>query len=86
MDETSLDDLPGLTEEDRAAGQRYATLLLSDFIVAHVHYVQIVRLFPVTPETTALTAEWPFRPATPARPGFDLASITNFATLVMEQD
>ena len=86
MDGTAQDELPGLTEEDRAAGQRYATLLPSAFIAAHVDYVRIVRLLPLTPETTALTAEWLFRPATLARPGFDLAKITDFATLVMEQD
>jgi len=33
-----------------------------------------------------LSAEWLFDPAMLARPGFDKARITDFATLVMEQD
>ncbi|MDU8945676.1 aromatic ring-hydroxylating oxygenase subunit alpha [Ovoidimarina sediminis] len=86
MDGTAQDALPGLSDEDKAAGQRYATLLPSAFIAAHVDYVRIVRLTPLGPERTELTADWLFRPETLARPGFDLTRITDFATLVMEQD
>ncbi|MCB1424141.1 MAG: aromatic ring-hydroxylating dioxygenase subunit alpha [Nitratireductor sp.] len=86
MDGAAQDELPGLSHEERASGQRYATLLPSVFIAAHVDYVRIVRLMPLSPERTELTAEWLFRPETLARPDFDLARITDFATLVMEQD
>ena len=86
MDGSAQDELPGLTEEERASGQRYATLLPSIFIAAHVDYVRIVRLVPLAPEKTGLSAEWLFRPAMLERPDFDLARITDFATLVMEQD
>lgn len=86
MDGMARDELPGLTGEDRTSGQRYATLLPSTFIAAHVDYVRIVRLMPLTPETTELTAEWLFQPDLLERADFDLARITDFATLVMEQD
>ncbi len=86
MDGAAQGILPGLTEEDRAAGQRYATILPSVFIAAHVDYVRAVRIAPLTAETMELSAEWLFHPATLAQPGFDLARITDFGTLVMEQD
>ena len=51
---------PGLTPAERAAGQTYATSLPSMFIVGHVDYVRTVRLVPLGPEQTELTAEWLF--------------------------
>ncbi|HUF86963.1 MAG TPA: aromatic ring-hydroxylating dioxygenase subunit alpha [Thermohalobaculum sp.] len=78
--------LAGLSAEDRAAGQRYATLVPSVFIAAHVDYVRAVRILPLGPEAMELSAEWLFDPAMLARADFDMARITEFGTLVMEQD
>jgi Rieske 2Fe-2S family protein len=86
MDGRAQGMLPGLTEAERAPGQRYATVLPSAFIVAHLDYVRIVRILPLTPEKMELSAEWLFHPEMLARPGFDKARITDFATLVLDQD
>ena len=52
----------GLSDSERAAGQTYATHLPSMFVVGHVDYVRTVRLAPLGPEQTELTAEWLFSP------------------------
>lgn len=78
--------LAGLTEADRAAGQSYAVVLPSLFIAAHLDHVRAVRLLPLGPEETELSAEWLFDPEMLARPDFDLARITDLGALVMDQD
>jgi Rieske 2Fe-2S family protein len=76
----------GLTEAERQAGQSYATHLPSVFIVGHVDYVRSVRLMPLGPEETELTADWLF-PAEPlARGEIDVGSIVTFGQLVLDQD
>jgi Rieske 2Fe-2S family protein len=86
MDGQAQEVLPGLTEAERRPGQRFGTVLPSAFIVAHLDYVRIVRILPLGPETMELSAEWLFHPEMLARPDFDKARITDFATLVMNQD
>ena len=78
--------LPGLSDEDVAAGQRYVTVTPSVFIAHHPDYVRIVKITPTGPETMELTAEWLFHPDTLARSDFDADKITRFGILVMEQD
>jgi Rieske 2Fe-2S family protein len=77
---------PGLSERDRAAGQTYVTNLPSMFVVGHVDYVRAVRLSPLGPEETELTAEWLFTPEQLAAPGFDIANIVDFGLRVLEED
>ena len=76
----------GLSEAERAAGQSYATHLPSMFVVGHVDYVRTVRLRPLGPEQTELTAEWLFLPEALAEGGTDLDNIVNFGTRVLEED
>lgn len=75
-----------LSESERRAGMTYVTSLPSCFLVGHVDYMRLVRLRPLGPELTELRAEWLFTPEMLAAPGFDLKNITDFATLVMQQD
>lgn len=77
---------PGLTPAERQAGHTFVTLWPSLFVVAHVDHVRAVRLEPLGPEETRLSAEWYFARETLAQPGFDAAAIAGFATLVMQQD
>ena len=77
---------PGLSERDRAAGQTYVMNLPSMFVVGHVDYVRSVRLSPLGPEETELTAEWLFTPEQLAAPGFDIANIVDFGIRVLEED
>ncbi|MEQ8293398.1 MAG: aromatic ring-hydroxylating dioxygenase subunit alpha [Roseovarius sp.] len=86
MDGAAQGRLPGLSDEDVAAGQRYVTVTPSVFIAHHADYVRIVKITPTGPETMELTAEWLFHPDTLARPDFDADKITRFGILVMEQD
>lgn len=73
----------GLTDAERAAGQSYAMSLPSMFVVGHVDYVRIVRLLPLGPERTQLTAEWLF-PEIPDDAALD--NIVSFGVQVLEED
>lgn len=77
---------PGLTAEERQSGFNFLTLYPTMYVVAHVDHVRAVRLEPLGPETTRLTAEWYFSADTLAQPGFDAAEVAAFATLVIDQD
>ncbi|TPO11454.1 aromatic ring-hydroxylating dioxygenase subunit alpha [Mesorhizobium sp. B1-1-5] len=74
----------GLTPAERAAGQTYTTSLPSMFIVGHVDYMRTVRLAPLGPEQTELTAEWLFAPEALAET--DVENIVAFGTQVLEED
>jgi Rieske 2Fe-2S family protein len=76
----------GLTDADLANGQTYATHLPSMFVVGHADYVRTVRLRPLGPELTELTAEWLFLPEQMEAPGFDLDNIVSFGLQVLEED
>ncbi|MER8995667.1 aromatic ring-hydroxylating dioxygenase subunit alpha [Mesorhizobium sp. M0678] len=76
----------GLTPGERAAGQTYATSMPSMFVVGHVDYVRTVRLVPLGPEQTELTAEWLFSPEALADPAADIDNIVAFGTQVLEED
>ena len=79
-------EFAGLTEEERANGYNFVTVYPTMFVVAHVDHVRAVRLAPLGPEETLLTAEWFFAPETMAEPGFDAAEVAAFAKIVMDQD
>ncbi|MDH5354163.1 MAG: aromatic ring-hydroxylating dioxygenase subunit alpha, partial [Gammaproteobacteria bacterium] len=75
-----------LTEEEIERGQSYFVSLPSVFIAAHVDYMRTVRILPLGPEQTEIEVEWLFPQETLDRDDFDLADITDFAILVMQQD
>ncbi|RWF28832.1 MAG: aromatic ring-hydroxylating dioxygenase subunit alpha [Mesorhizobium sp.] len=76
----------GLTPAECAAGQTYATSLPSMFIVGHVDYVRTVRLVPLGPEQTELSAEWLFPAEALASPEADIDNIVAFGRQVLEED
>lgn len=76
---------PDVTDAERAAGQAYATHLPSMFVVGHVDYVRTVRLLPLGPEETELTAEWYF-PADAMPDAEAIDNIVSFGKLVLDQD
>ncbi len=86
MDGRAQGTLPGLGETELAAGHRYGVALPSIFIACHRDYVRAVRIVPLEPERMELSAEWLFDPQMLARSDFDKEKITDFATLVMDQD
>lgn len=75
-----------LTPAERDAGQTYATSLPSMFIVGHVDYVRTVRLVPLGPEQTELTAEWLFSSEALEAPSADIDNIVAFGRQVLEED
>ena len=77
---------PNLSPEQRQDGYTFVTLYPAAYVVAHVDYVRAVRLQPLGPEETRLTAEWYFSPETLAQPGFDAAEVAAFARIVLQQD
>lgn len=77
---------PGLTAAERQAGYSFVTLWPSAYVVAHVDYVRSVRIIPLSPERTKLSAAWHFPTETLAQPGFDAGAVASFAKMVMEQD
>jgi Rieske 2Fe-2S family protein len=76
----------GLTDQERKFGQAFVAGQPSVYMVGHVNYARVVRLHPLGPEATELSAEWLFPPETLADKDFDMGNIVDFATLVMEQD
>ncbi len=79
-------EFPDLTAAEREAGHRFVTLMPTMFVVAHVDYARAVSLRPLGPTRTELTAEWLFPRATLEAPGFDLANVVDFASVVLRQD
>jgi Rieske 2Fe-2S family protein len=75
-----------LTQKEQRAGQTYVTNLPSVFVVGHVDFVRVVRVLPLGPELTELHSEWLLPPETLQMPKFDLANVTDFATMVLDQD
>ena len=75
-----------LTAAERTSGQTYVTHLPSMFVVGHVDYVRTVRLLPLGPEHTELTAEWLFDPVALASGKVDLANIVDFGMQVLGED
>ncbi len=75
-----------LTEAEREAGQSYATHLPSMFVVGHVDYVRSVRLMPIGPEETELTADWLFPAEALSEGEIDIDRIVAFGRLVLDQD
>jgi glycine betaine catabolism A len=76
----------GLTAEERAAGYHFVTVLPSAYLVGHVDYVRVVRLRPLDPERTELTAEWLLPRTALADPAFSIASRVEFAARVLGED
>lgn len=79
-------EFPDLTEAERTAGHTFVTVYPAMFLVAHVDFVRTVRLTPLGPETTRLTAEWLFAPEAMTAPGFDLSQAVDFAARVLAED
>ena len=77
---------PDLTPEEIERGQSYFVSLPSVFIACHVDYMRTVRILPLGPEQTEIEVEWLFQPETLQRDDFDIADVTDFAKLVMQQD
>ncbi|HMB75764.1 MAG TPA: aromatic ring-hydroxylating dioxygenase subunit alpha [Kiloniellaceae bacterium] len=75
-----------LTPAERAAGYSYMMSAPSMFLAAHVDYVRVVRLLPLGPEQTELTAEFLFPPEAAADPAFDPSNAVDFITQVLEED
>lgn len=78
--------IEGLTEEERARGMTFATLIPTMFVVAHQDYVRSVRMMPLGPETTRLTVDW-LLPASSmnAEPAL-MEKMTSFARQVVMED
>lgn len=78
--------IPGLDDAHRAQGQTYVVSWPTMFMVAHVDYMRIVRMRPMGPEQTEITAEWLFPQGAMEHPDFDLENITAFAKQVIAED
>ena len=77
---------PKLTAAERNAGHTYLTCVPSMFLAAHVDYVRVVRLLPVSPERTEMSIEFLFLPETLADPARDLRPAIEFTDTVMSED
>jgi len=78
--------IPELTEVDHARGHTYATALPSIFVAGYPDHIRIVRLRPLGPERTEISAEWLFPEATLEDPDYDRAKVVDFGILIMDQD
>lgn len=75
----------GLSEDERKAGQSYATHLPSMFVVGHLDYVRVVSLLPLGPRQTRLTAEWLLLPEARLDDA-QLDNIVKFGERVLDED
>jgi Rieske 2Fe-2S family protein len=79
-------EFPNLTDEQRLAGYHFVSMLPTAYIVAHVDFVRIVSMRPLTPETTELKAEFLFLPETLQSKDFDLHNAVDFVCTVIAED
>ncbi len=75
-----------LSPSEQGAGQTFLTVLPSMFVVAHRDYVRCVSILPVNEEEIQLRAEWLFPRESLEAPDVDLKNVTDFASVVLEQD
>jgi Rieske 2Fe-2S family protein len=78
--------IPGLDAVNKAMGQTYVISWPSMFMVGHADYMRIVRMRPLGPEETEITAEWLFPKGAMDHPDFDLENIVGFAKQVIAED
>ncbi len=78
--------IASLSAEDLARGHTYCSIWPNVFVGGYPDHVRIVRLHPLGPEQTELTAEWLFEPETLAAGDYDISNVVGFGKLVMEQD
>ncbi len=76
----------GLTDEERRAGHRFASLWPTMYAVGHVDHMRMVSMRPLGPEQTELTVQWLFSSETLADRSFDLEKAVGFAKRVVEED
>lgn len=79
-------EFPGLTEDQRNAGQVYCVIWPTLGIVAHVDYISILSYRPKGPEQVEVTLEVLVAPAALADPNFDLHQIVAFNQQVQNED
>ena len=77
---------PDLTEAQVRTAANFVTTYPTAYNVAHVENVRIVSLVPTSPETTQLTSEWLFSPATTKQAEFNPVQFAKFSGIVLEQD
>ncbi len=78
--------IPGLDDAHKAMGQTYVISWPTMFMVGHADYMRIVRMRPLGPEETEITAEWLFPKGAREHPDFDLENIVGFAKQVIAED
>jgi len=79
-------EFPHLTDQQRKAGVHFVTVLPTAWIIAHVDFVRIVSMRPLTPETTELKAEFLFMSETLKSKDFDLHNAVDFVCTVIAED
>jgi len=83
---TTLPPLPGLGEEELAAGMTFFTSLPSMFVVAHADYVRSVRVVPAAPEQTELEVDWLVHPDALSAAKAQVERLTEFGRRVVLED
>jgi Rieske 2Fe-2S family protein len=84
--QSKLPRLEGLSADEQARGQTFATVEPNFFLIAHVDYVRAIRLMPLGPERCELSMEWLFHPSALESEDFDLEHATALAKTVSAQD
>ena len=84
--QSSLPEIPGLTDAEREMGVMFASVTASMYVVGHPDYVRSVRIVPTGPESIDLVVDWllPDEPAVEDEQG--IAAIVELVQLVIEQD
>lgn len=76
----------GLNEQELKEGFRFLTVMPSVFFVAHVDYVRVVQLIPLTPESMKLKVQWFYQKDAYEAGLCQPKEAIDFTKIVLEQD
>lgn len=84
--QSTLPELPGLSESDIASGMCFASFTASMFVVAHPDYVRSVRVLPCGPESIELVVDWLLLPDTADAYASEFVRLFAVGRMLLEQD
>ncbi len=75
-----------LEDQKDFQGYVYMTTWPSMFLAVFTDHIRLVRVLPLSSETTEITSEWLFKKETIKDKKYDMKKVVDFAVTVMEQD
>jgi Rieske 2Fe-2S family protein len=77
---------PGLSEQEKAAGHHFITILPTLFLVGYIDHVRAIAIKPLSAEETEMTGYWLFPKETLERAPEEAKRVAAFGDQVMAED